>query len=84
MEAAASWARYWSGWVGAAFIKAYLESSRAAPYLPASETDLHILMEAEFLRNAVYEVGYELNHRPAWVDIPLQAILKLMNPEDKP
>jgi maltose alpha-D-glucosyltransferase/alpha-amylase len=84
MEAAASWGWYWSGWVGAAFIKAYLESSRAAPYLPASETDLHILMEAEFLRNAVYEVGYELNHRPAWVDIPLQAILKLMNPEDKP
>ena len=24
-------------------------------------------MEAELLRKAIYELGYELNNRPAWV-----------------
>jgi maltose alpha-D-glucosyltransferase/alpha-amylase len=84
MKAAASWARYWSGWVSATFIKAYLEGSRSAPFIPATEAGLHILLEAALIRNAVYELGYELNNRPDWVKIPLQAILELMNPEGHP
>ena len=57
-------------WVSATFLKAYLESSRNAPYLPPNPSDLHVLMEAELLRNAVYELGYELNNRPDWVKNP--------------
>jgi maltose alpha-D-glucosyltransferase / alpha-amylase len=81
MKAAAAWARYWSKWVSATFVKAYLESSHSAPYLPATEDGLHILLEAALVRNTVYELGYELNNRPDWVKIPLQAFLELMNPE---
>jgi len=33
------------------------------------------------LRDAVYEIGYELNNRPEWVKIPFQTILELINPE---
>jgi len=84
MKAAASWARYWSGWVAATFIKAYLNGCGSAPFIPGSEDGLHILLDAELLRNAVYEVGYELNNRPDWVKIPLQAILELMNQEGNP
>jgi maltose alpha-D-glucosyltransferase/alpha-amylase len=83
MKTTAAWAQYWSGWVSATFIKAYLEASRSAPYLPTSEAALHILLDAALLRNAVYELGYELNNRPDWVDFPLQAILELMKPEGK-
>jgi predicted trehalose synthase len=36
-------------------------------------------LEAELLRNAVYELGYELNNRPDWVKIPIQAVTELMN-----
>jgi maltose alpha-D-glucosyltransferase/alpha-amylase len=79
MKSAASWARYWSAWVGARFVKAYLDSSRSAPYIPSSEAGLHILLEAALLRNAIYEVGFELNNRPDWVRIPLLAILELMS-----
>jgi len=81
MKTARAWARYWSEWVSATFIKSYLEASHSAPYLPASQASLNILLEAALLRNAIYEVGYELNNRPEWVRIPLQAIIELMNPE---
>jgi maltose alpha-D-glucosyltransferase/alpha-amylase len=78
-KAAASWQRYWSAWNSVAFLRSYLESSQGAPYLPPNETDLRILMEAAMLRSAVYKVGYELQNRPDWAKIPLQAILDLMS-----
>jgi len=28
----------------------------------------------------VYEVGYELAHRPEWVDIPREAVQRLLSP----
>ncbi len=42
------------------------------------------MMDAYLLRKAVYELGYELNDRPDWVWIPLQAILELVNLEGVP
>jgi maltose alpha-D-glucosyltransferase/alpha-amylase len=82
-ETGQEWARFWSTAVGAAFIKAYMEGAHGAPFMPANESGWQILLEAELLRNAVYQVGYELNHRRQLVRIPLQAILGLMNPGEK-
>jgi maltose alpha-D-glucosyltransferase/alpha-amylase len=31
------------------------------------------------LQKAIYELEYELNSRPAWVTVPLQGILSLLN-----
>jgi maltose alpha-D-glucosyltransferase/alpha-amylase len=41
-----------------------------------------VLLEAYLLEKAVYELGYELNNRPAWVQLPLRGILQLLKPED--
>ncbi len=84
MSAAPAWARYWSWWVSAAFLTAYLASSASARYLPRKESDLQTMMDAELLRRAIYELGYELNNRPAAVGIAFQGILELMNPEGAP
>jgi hypothetical protein len=40
-----------------------------------------VLLNAVILARAVYELGYELHHRPDWVWIPLQGILQLVGPE---
>jgi len=32
-------------------------------------------------KKALYEVRYELSHRPAWADIPLQGIQELLDAE---
>ena len=39
---------------------------------------LQILLNALCLEKATYELGYELNNRPEWVNIPLLGILQLL------
>lgn len=72
------WARFWSGWVSAAFLKQYLVASTQAPFLPKNREEIRTLLEAHLLEKAVYELGYELNNRPDWVKIPLRGILDLL------
>ncbi len=79
-----AWARFWSRWVSADFYATYREAAGAASFLPASNADLQLMMDAYLLQKAVYELGYELNNRPDWAGIPLQAIVELVNPENTP
>jgi maltose alpha-D-glucosyltransferase / alpha-amylase len=76
-----NWARFWSRCVGAIFFESYLKAAGAASFLPANRTNLPGLMDAFLLRKAIYELGYELNSRPDYVGIPLQAILDLTTPQ---
>lgn len=77
----AAWARYWAAWAGTTFLQAYRETAGGAAFLPADETALQIMLDGELLRKAIYELGYELNNRPAWVDITFQVLLDLLNPD---
>jgi maltose alpha-D-glucosyltransferase/alpha-amylase len=77
-----AWARYWSVWVGTTFVRAYLDSTRSAPFIPADETALKVMLDVELLRKAIYELGYELNNRPDWVKIAFQVLLDLLDPEN--
>jgi maltose alpha-D-glucosyltransferase/alpha-amylase len=72
------WARYWYVWVSVAFLKAYFEVARPASFLPRSDPELRVLFDAYLLEKAIYELGYELNHRPDWVHIPLSGIAQLL------
>jgi maltose alpha-D-glucosyltransferase/alpha-amylase len=78
----AGWARYWSVWVGATFLRSYLQAARPAPFVPEDETSLKVMLDAELLHKAIYELGYELNNRPDWADITFQVLLDLLNPEN--
>ncbi|HET9183627.1 MAG TPA: putative maltokinase [Candidatus Angelobacter sp.] len=73
-ESLDSWARFWQRWVSAVFVKRYLTTSGAAPYLPSTADETEIYLAAFMLDKAIYELGYELNNRPSWVAIPLQGI----------
>ena len=73
-----AWTRYWNLWVSAAFLKSYLDVAGKASFLPPSEEELKILLDAYLLEKAIYELGYELNNRPDWVKIPLQGILQTL------
>jgi maltokinase len=57
-----------------AFTAAYLEHDGIDALLPADDDDRAALLVAFELDKAVYEVGYELAHRPDWAPIPLAAI----------
>jgi maltokinase len=72
---------YGEAWADAnrdAFWSAYLETIGARPVLPAPGPSL-VLRRAFEVQKAVYEIGYELGHRPNWVSIPLRFLLRGIN-----
>jgi hypothetical protein len=42
------------------------------------QEELRILCDLHLLEKAIYELGYELEHRPDWVRLPLRGILQLL------
>ena len=73
-----AWARFWRSWVSASFLGSYLEVTSHASFLPRTRDELHVLLDAFLVEKAIYELGYELNNRPAWVAIPIRGILQLL------
>ncbi len=72
------WAQFWHRWVCATFLAEYLQVASQGAFLPRSPQELEVLLEAYLLEKAIYELGYELNHRPEQVEIPLRGILQLL------
>ena len=68
------WADFWSSWVAASFLRTYLDAASAGKFLPQDRSKLHALLRVYLLEKALYELRYELNNRPDWVQIPLQGI----------
>jgi maltose alpha-D-glucosyltransferase/alpha-amylase len=71
----------WGGWLGREFVRAYIARLREVrpELLPATEEDTELVLRSWILEKAIYEVRYELNSRPDWVEIPLRAVLKILN-----
>jgi maltokinase len=59
------------------FLAGYAGYGDVDRVLPPAEAR-HIVRRAFELDKAVYEVGYELGHRPDWVEIPLSAVRRLL------
>lgn len=72
-------AQTWYSSVAAEFATAYLDEAGDAPFIPADTGQLENLLRLHLLEKAVYELSYELNNRPDWVQIPLTGILSLLN-----
>ncbi len=71
-QAASAWARE----MGAAFLDTYRKAVGEAPVnlVPAEASDFVLMLDAFLLEKAMYELRYELSHRPDWVDIPLRGV----------
>ena len=81
LESLIYWAHFWAHWVGAIYYQSYVRAAGTATFLPPGEADRKMLTEIFLLRKAIYELGYELSHRPDWAKIPLQGILGLVTEE---
>jgi maltose alpha-D-glucosyltransferase / alpha-amylase len=62
-----------------AFLHAYQAAVGTASFFPAAREDREMLLNFYLLNKAVYEMGYELNNRPDWVEIPLAATVYLLS-----
>lgn len=75
------WLAFWHRWVAGRFLDSYLETAGANPFLPSTRSEVIDLLDFFRLEKAVYELNYEVNSRPAWVDIPASGILDILSSE---
>ncbi len=80
------WAERWEQRVQGAFLEGYLAETwkRGAAFLPADRDRLEAALRAFVLDKTVYELQYELDHRPTWVRIPLEGLRRAATVAPKP
>jgi trehalose synthase-fused probable maltokinase len=64
-----------------AFLKAY-DAAPGPSALPARPSDREALLRFFLLEKCAYELHYELDNRPDWVDTPLEGLEQLMREVD--
>ncbi len=74
-----NWAKVWQQWVSVAFVDSYLEAIKPTELLPEDPAEIDVLLNAYLIEKALYELIYELSHRPDWVVIPILGILDLLD-----
>ena len=69
-----------------AFVEGYLTRTRAgdATFLPSAPDAVASWIGFFELEKALYEVEYEVNHRPAWVHIPLRGVMHILQAAPSP
>jgi maltose alpha-D-glucosyltransferase/alpha-amylase len=72
------WARQFYRASAAAFLNSYLAAAEGEPFLGVSLEQQRTLLDIHLVEKALYEVIYELNNRPAWVELPLRGLLSLL------
>jgi maltose alpha-D-glucosyltransferase/alpha-amylase len=71
------WIAGWEALAGSIFLASYVDTIADAALLPQGRS-FDLLLRALLLDKAFYELSYELNNRPDWVDIPLDGLLRLI------
>jgi maltose alpha-D-glucosyltransferase/alpha-amylase len=77
----ALWAEAWRDWGSTAFLEGYAHATAGAAFIPSGPGGDVIrmqLLDLYLLEKCIYEIGYELNNRPDWVEIPLGGLKRLL------
>jgi maltose alpha-D-glucosyltransferase/alpha-amylase len=74
------WVQAWESFISQVFVRSYLRQLGEGVLVPA-EPGREALLHAFVLDKAFYELAYELGNRPDWVDIPLDGLLHLIDPD---
>ena len=62
-----------------AFLDGYVAAAGDSPGYPADPDQVRVLIELFTLEKACYELRYELDNRPDWVEIPLGGLRELLS-----
>lgn len=72
-------AEAWEARNRTAFLKGYEGTDGIDDLLPPAGADRQVVLAAFEMDKAVYEILYERDHRPDWVDIPTEAVRRLLD-----
>lgn len=67
-----------AGPLTAAFLQAYKTTAAGHCFWPTDPSEARRLLDAFTLDKALYELAYELHHRPDWLEVPLAAVERLL------
>ncbi|XDA98982.1 maltose alpha-D-glucosyltransferase [Sulfitobacter sp. LCG007] len=76
-ETTADGVETWRAATQGAFLSAYRETIGGASIHPSDPQLEQALLDLFLIQKAAYEVGYEMQMRPDWIEIPLRGLLKL-------
>jgi maltose alpha-D-glucosyltransferase/alpha-amylase len=79
-QSAADAVAEWERGAKKAFIKGYREATAGVASVPRDDAAFHALLDLFLIDKALYELRYEMSHRPDWIAIPLQGLLELSRP----
>jgi maltose alpha-D-glucosyltransferase / alpha-amylase len=71
--------RFWYVWASAIYLKKYLQVVEGADFMPPGGDEVKTLLNVLLLEKSVYELSYELNNRPDWVEVPLLGVAELLD-----
>jgi maltose alpha-D-glucosyltransferase/alpha-amylase len=73
------WAELFHAWAGEAFLAAYEPVLEPTGALPERATEQKRVLELHLLEKVFYELGYELDNRPDWVELPLTGLVGVLD-----
>lgn len=74
------WSHFWYRWVSATFLNAYLTTAAETTFLPKTERELKVLLDAYLLEKTIQELSNQLTKRQSsvWLEIALERIRELL------
>jgi maltose alpha-D-glucosyltransferase / alpha-amylase len=72
------WLALWYKGVSGTFLTSYLNAIPAGSVIEAGPAETDALLEFFLFDKALYELDYEANNRPDWIEIPARGILGLL------
>jgi maltose alpha-D-glucosyltransferase/alpha-amylase len=75
---AEEWVLAWRAAVSAAFLRGYREAVAGLDLVPQDDDEFARLLRLFLVEKSLYEIGYELDNRPDWVEIPARGLAELL------
>jgi maltose alpha-D-glucosyltransferase/alpha-amylase len=78
-DRASAAANAWLQVVSRVFLEAYESSARGSSIWVRDEATRRNLLRLHLLAKALYEINYEADHRPDWVEIPIRGVMAILD-----
>jgi maltose alpha-D-glucosyltransferase/alpha-amylase len=79
-EELSHWTDVWYRNASVAFIGEYRRIVGSSPLVPSSHSDFERLLRSCYVAKAVYQIAYEMEHRPDWLPVAMRTFLDITQP----
>ncbi|MCI4625215.1 MAG: maltose alpha-D-glucosyltransferase [Candidatus Magnetoovum sp. WYHC-5] len=72
------WTKSWYYCISRTFLGSYINRLAQSNLIPTDKTDINDFLTVLLIEKALYEINYEINNRPLWVNIPINGLLEIL------